>query len=95
MDHNKIRVEVVYAKPDRQYLIEVEVEQGCTIESAIHQSKILMEFPEIDLTKQKVGVFSKPRQLSDLIQQGERIEIYRQLMIDPKEARRAKAKKRT
>lgn len=90
----KIKVEIVYAKPDRQRLIEVEVDQGCTIETAIRTSKILNEFPEIDLTKQKVGVFSKPRLLSDLIHDGERIEIYRPLIIDPKEARRAKAKKK-
>jgi len=91
---NKIKVEVAYAKPNHQCLVSVEVKQGSTIKDAIIASQILNIFPEIDLAKQKVGIFSKPRQLSDLIHQGDRIEIYRPLTIDPKEARRAKALKK-
>lgn len=87
-----IHVEVAYAKPDKQLAISVEIERGATIKDVILHSGILTMFPEIDLTKQKVGVFSKPRQLSDLVNDGERVEIYRPLIIDPKEARRAKAK---
>lgn len=91
---NKIKVEVAYAKPNQQCLISVELTRGSTIKDAIIASQILNIFPEIDLAKQKVGIFSKPREISDLIQEGDRIEIYRPLTIDPKEARRAKALKK-
>ncbi len=87
-------VEVAYAKPDQQRIVTVEVEAGCTIEMAILRSGIVSLFPEIDLTKQKVGIFGKHRELTDVVGEGDRIEIYRPLIIDPKEARRAKAKKR-
>ena len=88
-----ITVEVAYAKPDDQRLIVIKVGETCTIESVIYQSGILTFFPEIDLTRQKVGIFGKVKQLTDYVMDGDRIEIYRPLIIDPKEARRAKAKK--
>ncbi len=86
-------VEVAYARPNQQWIVQVQVEEGCTIHTAIVCSGILQQCPEIDLTKQKVGIFSKPHQLTDKVNEGDRIEIYRPLVIDPKEARRAKAKK--
>lgn len=91
--NNIIKVEIAYAHAREQCLLTVEVEKGSTIEIAIQRSGILTLFPEIDLTKQKVGIFSKPRLLTDSVAAGDRIEIYRPLSIDPKEARRAKAKK--
>lgn len=87
-----ITIEVVYARPDKQMLLSVEVPLGTTISQAIELSGMLTHFPEINLEHQKVGVFSKKRELSDVIHAGERIEIYRPLTIDPKDARRAKAK---
>lgn len=94
MDLNDIiKVEVAYAKSDRQYVVEVYVARGSTIESVIKASGILNNCPEIDLTRQKIGIFSKPCQLIDRIKDGDRIEIYRSLIIDPKEARRTKAKR--
>lgn len=94
MEKNKIHVEVAYALPERQEIIALEVETGCTIETVIDKSGILEIFPEIDLLRQKVGVFSKVRQLTDLVGEGDRIEIYRPLTIDPMEARRKRAKKK-
>ncbi len=91
---NLISIEVVYARPDQQLLLQVQVPAGSTIQYAIECSGMMSHFPEIDLAKQKVGVFSKQRELSDVIHAGERIEIYRPLTIDPKDARRAKAKKK-
>ena len=85
---NLITVEVAYAKPDAQKIITVQVEKNSTIEMAIQRSGILELFPEIDLTKQKVGIFSQLKKLTDKVQHGDRIEIYRELTIDPKEARR-------
>ncbi len=89
MVHAKlIAVEVAYARPDEQKIIALEVEEGSTIETVIDRSGILLLFAEIDLAQQKVGVFSKIKQLSDKVKAGDRIEIYRSLTIDPKEARR-------
>jgi len=87
-------IEVSYAAKEKQKIIALIVEEGATIEAAILASGILDLFPEIELTQQKVGVFSKLRQLSDEVKAGDRIEIYRPLIIDPKEARRLKAKKK-
>lgn len=85
-----MKIEVAYALPHKQTLITLEIEEGATIERAILCSGILNEFPDIDLTQQKVGVFGKLKALSDIVKAGDRIEIYRPLIIDPKEARRAK-----
>jgi hypothetical protein len=89
----QITVEVAYANPDKQCIISVRVPCGSTIKQAIDVSGVLEHFPEIDLIKQKVGIFSKPKKLTDVVHDGERIEIYRPLIIDPKEARRKRAKK--
>lgn len=84
----KINVEVVYATSAHQKMLQIEVISGSTIEEVIQQSGILLLFPEIDLEKQKVGVFSIQKQLSDSVHEGDRVEIYRPLTMDPKEARR-------
>ncbi|MHB1948366.1 MAG: RnfH family protein [Gammaproteobacteria bacterium] len=94
MEHDKyIFIEIAYARPDQQKILSVEVKEGATIEEAIDRSGILEIFPEIDLTKQKVGIFSQIKKLTDRVKEGDRIEIYRPLLIDPKEARRKRAKK--
>ncbi|EKD73119.1 MAG: hypothetical protein ACD_45C00457G0003 [uncultured bacterium] len=90
---NLIAVEVAYARPDRQRIVSVWVPAGSTIEMVIHQSGILAIFPEIDLTKQKIGIFCQLKELTDKVKEGDRVEIYRALLIDPKEARRKRASK--
>lgn len=90
--NKRITVEVAYAAPKCQRIVSVEIEADSTIEAAIQRSGILTLFPEVDLSRHKVGVFSRSRQLSDGVKDGDRIEIYRPLLIDPKEARRAKAR---
>ena len=90
---NKINVEVAYAKPHHQRILTLSVEEGFTIEQAIQQSGILSFFPEIDLTQQAIGIFGNQKKLTDLVQEGDRIEIYRPLVLSPKEMRRIKAKK--
>ena len=87
----RIRVEVAYARPERQLILGVEAEPGVTVEEAIRRSGILAEFPEIDLAKQKVGVFGKAATLKTMLNDGDRVEIYRPLIADPKEARRKRA----
>jgi putative ubiquitin-RnfH superfamily antitoxin RatB of RatAB toxin-antitoxin module len=83
-----LKVEVAYAKLEVQLIIELEVEEGATIEQAIRSSDILRKFPEIDLKINKVGVFGKQASLERPVRAGERIEIYRGLIADPKQARR-------
>lgn len=88
----QMKVEVAYATAENQQIITVEIPEGSSIEKAIDASGILELFPEIDLTRQKIGIFSKQKKLTDIIHEGERVEIYRPLLIDPKEARRKRAK---
>jgi putative ubiquitin-RnfH superfamily antitoxin RatB of RatAB toxin-antitoxin module len=86
-----IPVEVAYALPDRQALLALEVPAGASIADAIAQSGILEKFPEIDLDKNKVGVFGKLGKLTDGLHAGDRVEIYRPLIADPKEVRKQRA----
>ncbi|MDL4912594.1 MAG: RnfH family protein [Enterobacterales bacterium endosymbiont of Blomia tropicalis] len=88
-----ISVEVVYALPEKQYQRYVTVEQGSTIEQAIEASGILELRKEIDLSSNKVGIYSRPVKLSDRVEEGDRIEIYRPLIADPKELRRQRAER--
>ncbi|HEY3591463.1 MAG TPA: RnfH family protein [Buttiauxella sp.] len=88
-----IKVEVVYALPEKQYLLNVRLEQGSTVEQAILASGILELRTDIDLSKNKVGIFSRPVKLTDVVNEGDRVEIYRPLIADPKELRRQRAEK--
>ncbi len=88
-----INIEVVYALPEKQFLLSVKVAEGSTIEDAIVASGILALRDDIDLKKNKVGIYSRPAKLSDTVQDGERVEIYRPLLADPKELRRKRAEK--
>lgn len=94
MDNKKIYIEVVYALSNNQRIIKLALPEGSTVEAAIQDSGILNEFPDIDLTKQKVGIFSRLRELGDVLKDGDRLEIYRPLCLDPKDSRRAKAKRK-
>ncbi|MBT9432226.1 RnfH family protein [Candidatus Sodalis endolongispinus] len=86
-----IRVEVVYALPERQYLRQLVLEEGSTLEQAIRASGLLDLRQDIDLSVNKVGIFSRPAKLADTLSDGDRVEIYRPLLIDPKELRRQRA----
>ncbi|MBC5791176.1 RnfH family protein [Providencia sp. JUb39] len=88
-----INIEVTYALPEKQYLLSVKVAEGTTIEDAIIVSGILTLRSDIDLKKNKVGIYSRPAKLGDAVQEGDRIEIYRPLIADPKELRRKRAEK--
>lgn len=88
------RVEVAYATPVRQEAIEVCVRPGATVEQVIRASGLLERYPEIDLTRQRVGIFGELAQPQDAVHDGDRVEIYRPLAADPKEARRKRATRR-
>ncbi len=88
-----IQVEVAYALPREQVVLTVEGEPGMTVQQAIERSGILDLHPEIDLSKNKVGVFGKAAKLDAVLYPGDRVEIYRPLIADPKEARKKRAAK--
>lgn len=90
-----IHVEVAYALRERQALVAVEIEEGATIEEAVRRSGILKTFPEIELQRAKVGIFGRPVALDERMREGDRVEIYRPLIADPKEVRRRKAGRTT
>lgn len=90
-----IHVEVAYALRERQALVAVEIEEGATIEEAVQRSGILKTFPEIELQRAKVGIFGRPVALDERMREGDRVEIYRPLIADPKEVRRRKAGRTT
>jgi putative ubiquitin-RnfH superfamily antitoxin RatB of RatAB toxin-antitoxin module len=87
----KIGVEVAYALPERQVILPLSVAPDATIEQVIRASGILEQFPDIDLGKNRVGVFGKPAKLTDTLYDGDRVEIYRPLSADPKEVRKQRA----
>lgn len=80
----KIAVEVAYALPEKQYLQRVTLQEGATVEEAIRASGLLELRTDIDLTKNKVGIYSRPAKLSDTVHDGDRVEIYRPLIADRK-----------
>jgi len=81
-------VEVAFAREDHQQILRVLVEPGTTLEQAIEQSGILQQFPEIDLKLNKIGIFGKLGKKTAELKAGDRVEIYRPLIADPKEVRR-------
>ena len=88
-----IAVEVAYASRQYQRLVRVSVPDGARVTEAITASGILLEFPEIDLAVNRVGIFGQLARLDELVRDGDRVEIYRSLHADPKEARRKRALK--
>ena len=84
-------VEVAYALPDKQSLVSLEVEKGTTLKEAIEASGILDSFEQIDLTKDRVGIFSKFATLDTVLREKDRVEIYRPLIADPKQVRKERA----
>lgn len=88
-----LRVELVYARPDGQAVRVLQVPPGTTLREAIERSGLLAEFPDVSLARNRIGVFGKPRGLDEPVRAGDRIEIYRPLAADPKELRRARARR--
>ncbi len=87
----EIEVEVVYALPEVQTLLKLKVPAGTTATQAVERSGIMGQYPEIDLKKNKIGVFGKLVKGDTNLRQNDRVEIYRALIADPKEVRRKRA----
>ena len=87
----KIKVEVIYALPAKQELVSVQLDEGATVRQAIEASGLLAKYPEIDLAKNKLGVFAKLAKADAVVRDRDRVEIYRPLIADPKEVRKQRA----
>lgn len=93
MTEAKIHILVAYATPKEQVECGLEVEPNCTVAMAIRRSGILQRFPEIDWPNVEVGIYSKKVLLDARLNDGDRIELYRPLTLDPKQARLKRVKK--
>lgn len=78
-----MQVSIAYALPEKQVWLEIEVAKNATVMDAIKQSKILSLFPDVDLEKQKVGIYGKFCKLDATLKDGDRVEIYRPITADP------------
>lgn len=90
-DGGRLRVEIAYATPEQQTLLVIDVAPGTTVGEAITASAITARHPEIDLATLDVGIFSQRCGLDALVEDGDRVELYRPLQIDPMERRRRRA----
>ncbi|WP_312440247.1 RnfH family protein [Janthinobacterium sp.] len=86
-----IEVQVCHALPDTAFLRTVRLPAGSTVRQAVEQSGVLDEYPDIDLAVNLVGIYGKKKTLDTVLRQHDRVEVYRPLQADPKEARRRRA----
>ncbi|WP_293777249.1 RnfH family protein [uncultured Oxalicibacterium sp.] len=89
----RVAIQICYATPLQQFLIDHVVDAGTTIQQAIDSSGIVRNVPEIDISVCKVGIYGKIKTLDTIVRAQDRIEIYRPLIADPKESRRRRADK--
>ncbi len=93
MVEGAIDIEVAYATSEQQVIVALKMPEGATVEQAISASGLLNRFPEIDGADIKAGIFGSVCKLDQSVRQADRVEIYRPLIHDPKEARRQRAAK--
>ncbi|NSL55058.1 RnfH family protein [Uliginosibacterium aquaticum] len=86
-----MKIEVCYALPEKQELVSLQLAEGANIEQALNACGLLQKHPEITLEQGKFGVYGKICRLDTALRDGDRIEIYRPLIADPKEVRRKRA----
>jgi len=90
---DKITIEIVYGVPHKQKILTLKLDAGVTVEQAIMDSGIIALFPEIDLSVNKVGIWNRAVKLSEIVDDLDRIEVYRPLIADPKDVRKRRAEK--
>jgi putative ubiquitin-RnfH superfamily antitoxin RatB of RatAB toxin-antitoxin module len=86
-----INIEIAYALEHKQTLLNLQVEEGTTLKQAVEISGILDTYPQINLLKDKTGIFGKVAKLDTVLRQKDRVEIYRALIADPKQIRKERA----
>lgn len=89
-----MKVEVVYALPDQQDICVIEVSEGSTAQHAVEQSGLLQRYPELAEVPWMLGIFGRKVEHTVCLSAGDRVEIYRPLIIDPKKARMMRAQKK-
>jgi putative ubiquitin-RnfH superfamily antitoxin RatB of RatAB toxin-antitoxin module len=87
-----IEIEIAYATPEKQVLLKIEAPVDCTVAKAIELSGIREEFPDMELDPKAVGIFSRKVSMDHELKEGDRVEIYRPLVVDPKEMRKQRAR---
>jgi putative ubiquitin-RnfH superfamily antitoxin RatB of RatAB toxin-antitoxin module len=87
----QLKIEVCYALPEKQELVTVRLPEGATLQQALESSGLLEKYPEIDLKKNKFGIYAKLSKADTLLRDRDRVEIYRPLIADPKEVRKQRA----
>lgn len=93
LNDEKVTIEVVYGVPHKQKILTLILAAGSTVEQAILASGVIDLFPEIDLKVNKVGIWNKAAKLSEVVNDLDRIEVYRPLIADPKDVRKRRAEK--
>ena len=88
-----MRVEVIYALPERQEVVSVDVEEGARAIDAVRASGLIERHPTLELNALRLGIFGNEVKPETRLAIGDRVEIYRLLTVDPKEARRERAKR--
>jgi putative ubiquitin-RnfH superfamily antitoxin RatB of RatAB toxin-antitoxin module len=86
-----MKVEVIYAIPEKSELVKLDLPDGATVLQAIEASGLLAKHPEIDVKKNKLGVYAKLAKADTVLRERDRVEIYRPLIADPKEVRKQRA----
>jgi hypothetical protein len=89
--NDMLRIEVVYALPERQKVISLRLPAGSTVQQAVEQSGLLVTHPEVNLAQNKLGIYAKLVKPDATLRDRDRVEIYRPLIADPKEVRRKRA----
>ena len=85
-----MKIEIVYALKNEQFFYTEEVAKGTTVGDALKNSQLLKEFPNLDISK--TGIFSRAVKSDEILSENDRVEVYRPLLIDPKQQRRDRAK---
>ena len=86
-----IEIQVAYARPERQELVSFKLPAGCTLRQAVEASGLMQKYPEIDIDGGKFGIYAKLSKPDTVLRAGDRVEIYRPLLADPKAVRKKRA----
>ena len=86
-----MKIEVVYALPTKAELVKLDLAEGSTVQQAVEASGLLAKYPEIDVKKNKFGIYAKLAKADAVLRDRDRVEIYRPLIADPKEVRKQRA----
>jgi putative ubiquitin-RnfH superfamily antitoxin RatB of RatAB toxin-antitoxin module len=87
----RIQVQVIYALPEHQEIVTIELPEGATALQAVERSGLLQKHSDIDLAHNKIGIFARLVKMDHVLRDRDRVEIYRPLFADPKEVRRQRA----